>query len=119
MKFRAGFVSNSSTSSFLGVGFKFPKKPEKIPEKYYEMVRYDKDNEEFFFVVQVLNWEYGEESAYDKFQKKFAEATTTAEKAMEHFKVDAKIAVYGDITDMGGESWLGYMDEEEDIEEEE
>jgi hypothetical protein len=120
MKVRSGFVSNSSTSSFIAVGFKFPSKPKKIPEKYQDMIRHDSDGGDYYFVSEVISFDYGEEFDFAEYQRKFEKATAVAEKAMDHFNVtDSKIAVYGNTTDQGGYSWLGYYDEDDEEDDEE
>jgi hypothetical protein len=105
MKTREGFVSNSSTSSFLCVGFKLTKKPKDIPEKEAEyFVRDSYETEDYFFMVDVAGCSEGMDTqSLVSFEKNYEKAKALVFAKKEELETTAKVEVYYGIIDMGGE----------------
>jgi hypothetical protein len=120
MKTRNGFVSNSSTSSFIAVGFSLKEKPKNIPSKYEDCI-YRDYNGKYYFIKEIFGFEYAESTSLDKFNEKYEKAKKIAEEAIVELNPGTKLQFYGSTTDSSGEGGMSPYDPEydDDYEEEE
>jgi len=114
MKIRNGFVSNSSTSSFIAVGFCIGDKPKEIPSKFERYLFKNSHHDEIFFLVPVMDFEYIEDMSLKYFEKNFNSAKIIVEKGLNFYKSNQKIKVYGSITDSSGKGGFSPYDPYED-----
>jgi hypothetical protein len=119
MKIRNGFVSNSSTSSFVIVGFKLPSKKvaKSLYEKYPDDVYKDSYNQEYTFGKVLLDVDDTKELDMVKFEKLLQEIKEEVATVWKETDSKQRIKIIATISD--GDSGLNNYYPEDDEEEEE